>query len=344
MTSENAQIPVPEDLEPTSENTKPSPETPAPRRRGARPTPLPDDFAEFLTTYAAELEKVPLSADTRRTYVSRVRMFLAWLADGTGSGSSRRRFRGDPLTNPTARDWAIRDYRLYLLREASPKRSVRYSNNALAALDDFYVRLGLGKANVGRDELPKTAPKAMEANAEIRWLRAVESWPHARDRAIALLPFYAGLRIGDIVALDVEDVRLSARKGALRVFGKGGKTREVPVHPALGAVLQAWLGERSGWPGAAGERALFLSRRGGRLTTRAASDVFTAITAHAGLEDATTAHVGRHTFVTRLIRGGEDLITVAELAGHARLETLKVYSHPTDEDKQSALRHLTVDR
>jgi hypothetical protein len=186
VTSENAQNRVPEDPETTSENTNPSPETP--RRRGARPTPLPDDFAEFLTTYAAELEKVPLSADTRRTYVSRVRMFLAWLADGTGSGSSRRRFRGDPLINPTARDWAIRDYRLYLLREASPKRSVRYSNNALAALDDFYVRLGLGKANVGRDELPKTAPKAMEANAEIRWLRAVESWPHARDRAIALLP------------------------------------------------------------------------------------------------------------------------------------------------------------
>jgi integrase/recombinase XerC len=209
----------------------------------------------------------------------------------------------------------------YLLREATPKRSVRYSNNALAALDDFYVWLGLGKANVGRDELPKTAPKAMDARAEIRWLRAVESWPHARDRALALLPFYAGLRIGDVVALDVEDVRLSARKGVLRVFGKGAKTREVPVHPALGALLQAWLGERAGWPGADGERALFLSRRGGRLTTRAASDVFTAITAHAGLEEATTAHVGRHAFLTRLIRGGEDLITVAELAGHARLET-----------------------
>ena len=343
MTSANTQNPAPDDPGSTSENTNPHPEAvtePAPRRRGARPTPLPEEFAEFLETYAAELEKVPLSPDTRRTYVSRVRMYLAWLADGTGA----RRFRGDPLTNPTARDWAIRDYRLYLLREATPKRSVRYSNNALAALDDFYVRLGLGKANVGRDGLPKTAPKAMDARAEIRWLRAVEAWPHARDRAMALLPFYAGLRIGDIVALDVDDVRLSARKGALRVFGKGGKTREVPVHPALAASLQAWLDERAGWPGADRERALFLSRRGGRLTARAASNVFTAIATRAGLEDATTAHVGRHTFVTRLVRGGEDLVTVAELAGHARLETLKVYSQPTDEDKQSALCHLTVDR
>ncbi|MEV0399424.1 tyrosine-type recombinase/integrase [Actinoallomurus sp. NPDC050550] len=354
MTSENAQNPGPGDLGSTSENTNPAPgaaadptpgngATPAagtPRRRGARPTPLPEDFAEFLTDYAAVLETVPLSPDTRRTYVSRVRMFLAWLADGTG----RRRYRGDPLTNPTARDWAVRDYRLYLLREATPKRSVRYCNNALAAQDDFYVRLGLGKANVGRDELPKTAPKAMDARAEIRWLRAVEAWPHARDRAIALLPFYAGLRIGDIVALDVDDVRLSARKGNLRVFGKGGKPRDVPVHPALAVLLQDWLDERASWPGAATERALFLSRRRGRLTTRAASDVFTAIAEAAGLEDATTAHVGRHTFVTRLIRGGEDLITVAEIAGHARLETLKVYSQPTDEDKHNALRHLTVDR
>jgi site-specific recombinase XerC len=344
VTSENAQNRVPEDPGSTSENTNPHPEAvtepPARRHRGARPTPLPEDFTDFLTTYAGALEKVPLSADTRRTYVSRVRMYLAWLADGGG----RRRFRGYPLTNPAARDWAVRDYRLYLLREATPKRSVRYSNNALAALDDFHVRLGLGKANVGRDELPKTAPKAMDANAEIRWLRAVESWPHARDRAMALLPFYAGLRIGDVVALDVDDVRISARKGVLRVFGKGGKTREVPVHAALAMLLQAWLDERAGWPGATSERALFLSRRNGRLTARAASDVFAAIATHAGLEDATTAHVGRHTFVTRLIRGGEDLVTVAELAGHARLETLKVYSQPTDDDKHNALRHLTVDR
>jgi site-specific recombinase XerD len=72
--------------------------------------------------------------------------------------------------------------------------------------------------------------------------------------------------------------------------------------------------------------------------------VFTAIAVAAGLEDPTTAHIGRHTFVTQLIRGGEDLVSVAELAGHARLDTLRVYSQPTDDDKQAALRHLTVDR
>ncbi|MFI6458638.1 tyrosine recombinase XerC [Streptosporangium amethystogenes] len=221
---------------------------------------------------------------------------------------------------------------------------MRYVNNALAALDDFHVRLGMGKADVGRDDIPKTAPKAMDPNAQIRWLRAIEDWPHARDRALALLPFYAGLRIGDAVALDVAGVRMSARKGHLVVFGKGGKVREVPIHPALRGPLTDWLDERPTWPGATVEKALFLNRRGGRLTTRGASDVFTAIGEAAGLDEATNAHLGRHTFVTELIRSGEDLVTVAEVAGHSRLDTLRIYSQPTETDKHNALRHLTVDR
>ncbi|MFI6792027.1 tyrosine-type recombinase/integrase [Nonomuraea sp. NPDC050383] len=184
----------------------------------------------------------------------------------------------------------------------------------------------------------------MNAPAQIRWLRAIEDWPHPRDRALALLPFYAGLRIGDAVALDVPDVRISARKGVLIVYGKGGKVREVPIHPQLRQPLTDWLDTRRSWPGAATQRALFLNRRGTRLSARGASTVFTAIAQAAGLEDPTTAHVGRHTFVTQLIRGGEDLVTVAEMAGHARLDTLRVYSQPTEEDKQHALRHLAVDR
>ncbi|GAA2455760.1 hypothetical protein GCM10010191_88750 [Actinomadura vinacea] len=107
--------------------------------------------------------------------------------------------------------------------------------------------------------------------------------------------------------------------------------------PNFAAPLTAWLDERPAWKNAA-ERALFLNRRGGRLTARGASDVFTAIGRTAGLNEATSACIGRHTFVTQLIRGGEDFVTVAELAGHSRLDTLRVYSQPTDEDKAAPLR------
>jgi len=214
----------------TSENTERS--EPGDRRRGAQPALLSAELAEFLISYAAALAEVPLADDTRRTYLSRVRMYLAWLDGVLADPAIRRRFKGDPLTNPRVRDWAVRDYRLYLLRDATPKRSVRYSSNALAALDDFHVRLGLGKADIGRDDLPKTTPKALDDNAQIRWLRAIEAWPHARDRLLASLPFYAGLRIGDAVALDVPDIRMSARKGHLVVYGKAARSARSPSTPS----------------------------------------------------------------------------------------------------------------
>ncbi|MGW4410940.1 tyrosine-type recombinase/integrase [Nonomuraea sp. NPDC004702] len=338
MISEN---PVQDGSQPpgtTSENTGPSADAAQPKRHSARPTPLSTAYQQTLTDYSAALERVPLAADTRRTYTSRVRVYLAWLAERPAT------VNGDPRTDRRARDWAVRDYRPCPPREADSKRSVRYVNNALTALDDLHVRRGLGKANIGREDTPKTAPKAMNAPAQIRWPRAIDGWPHPRDRALPRLPFHAGPRIGDAVALNVPDARLSARKSVLIVYGKGGKIRQVPIHPQPHRHLTHWLDARRSWPGAATQRALFLNRRGARLSARAASDVFTAIANAAWLEDPTTAHVGRHTFVTQLIRGGEDLVTVAEMAAHARLDTLRVYSQPTEEDKQHAPRHLTVDR
>jgi len=126
--------------------------------------------------------------------------------------------------------------------------------------------------------------------------RAVEAWPSARDCAIALLPLYAGTRIAEITALDVADVRLSARKGEIHLVGKGEKARTVPVHPKLRAALATWLDERPSRRGA-DSAALFTSVRGTRMTTDAIADVIAAIIVAAGLDDHVTSHVLRHTFV-----------------------------------------------
>jgi len=152
----------------------------------------------------------------------------------------------------------------------------------------------------------------------------------------------AGTRIGEIVGLDTDDVRLSARKGTLRIVGKGEKVREIPIHPQLRTALRGWLDERPGWPGAGGQ-ALFLNQRGSRLSVKGAHDIIIAIADTAGLDDDTTTHVLRHTFATRLVRGGTDLVIVADLLGHARLETTRVYTGPTDEDRTAALDLLDVD-
>jgi site-specific recombinase XerC len=120
-----------------------------------------------------------------------------------------------------------------------------------------------------------------------------------RDRAIALLPLYAGTRIAEIAALDVADVRLSARKGELYLVGKGVKTRTVPVHARLREALAAWLADRPSRSGAS-PAALFTAARGTRMTTDAIADVITAITTAAGLDDHVSSHVLRHTSGTEL--------------------------------------------
>ena len=118
----------------------------------------------------------------------------------------------------------------------------------------------------------------------------------------------------------------------------------MPIHPQLRAALGDWLDERRPWPQTAGEsEALFLNRRGGRLSARGAHEVITGIARRAGLDDRVTAHVLRHSFATTLVRGGTDLVVAAELLGHARLEATRLYTRPSAEDRRKAVDLLPVD-
>jgi site-specific recombinase XerD len=113
----------------------------------------------------------------------------------------------------------------------------------------------------------------------------------------------------------------------------------------LGVCLQAWLDERPDWPGAGTSPALLLNRRGRRLSVRGASDIIRGIAAEANLdEEHITAHIGRHTFATTLEGRGTDLVTVADMLGHARLGTIRLYTHPTAADRERALNLLPHDR
>lgn len=314
----------------TTENTA----SPSVRRRGRPAIPLSAPDSQVLDDYAAALRTAPLSEQTRRTYTSKVRQFLAWLAGAD--------LDADPLTSADGRDWAVRDYRTHL--QTVLKRSSATVNNALAAVDDFYIRRGLGPASAARVEITAAAPRALDQRAQLRYLREAQRCPSPRDQALALVPFYAGARIGEIVALDVDDIARSARKGVLRILGKGQRVRHIPIHPQLRSALADWLDERADWPGATDTPALFLNQRGQRLSVRGAHDIVTAIATAAGLDDHATVHVLRHTFATTLVRGGTDLVIVAELLGHARLETTRAYTRPSAEDRTRALDLLLVDK
>jgi site-specific recombinase XerC len=237
------------------------------RRRASGPKPLPRTgsdrqrlpLEEVVAAYRAALDRQPLATSTRRAYRAKIDQFAGWLAATDGDF-------GDPLTDPAARNYAARDFKAHLTRG---RRSPRTINLALAALDSFYRFVGLGPPDVKREQLPAEAPRALDADEQRRVLRAVEQRGRPRDRALVALALFAGLRLGELVAVEVDDVALSARKGRVIVRrGKGDTHREVPLNGEARSAVEAWIHDRRGWPGASLE-ALFLSERGGRLTARA---------------------------------------------------------------------------
>jgi site-specific recombinase XerD len=287
--------------------------------------------AEALAAYLAWLQRRPLAPRSREAYGHQVRRYLAWLGD-------RSPVDGDPLVDEAARDWAVRDYKRHL--KAVERWKPASVNLALAALDSFYTHLRLGRPVVHREELPASAPRALSDEQQRRLLRLAER-ASARDRAIVVVLLYTGLRLAELVALDLDDVRVSARKGLVVVrSGKGDAYREVPLNALVRQVLEEWLGERQRLAAAA-ERAVFVGRGGRRLSKRSVDDVVRGLGDDAGVK--LSAHLLRHTFLTRMVRQGSDLVLVAELAGHRRLETTRRYSLPSDADRLLALERLQID-
>ena len=125
-----------------------------------------------------------------------------------------------------------------------------------------------------------------------------------------------------------------------RVIGKGEVRREVPLNALVRQVLEEWLAERAVLA-REDERALWISRSGGRLSARSADRDVRAVAAAAGLE--LSAHTLRHTCPTGLVRRGNDLVMVAELAGHTKLETTRRYTLPSAADRQRAVEDLQID-
>jgi len=291
------------------------------------------ELADVPALFERWLAGRPLAERSRREYARNVRVFCGWLADTP----DRAGWQGDPLTDPLARDHAARDFRRYLQVERRAAAST--VNLALASLDALYRCLGLGRPHVRRDKPALAGPRALDEAGQRRLLRAAEAAP-IRPRSLVMLMLFTALRISETVALDVADVRIMTRKGVLVVIGKGDVQREVPLNALVRQVLEEWLEHRTALA-RDGERALWVSRTGGRLSARSADRDVRAVAAAAGL--VLSAHTLRHTCLTGLVRRGNDLVMVAELAGHQKLETTRRYTLPSAADRQRAVEDLQID-
>ncbi len=159
-----------------------------------------------------------------------------------------------------------------------------------------------------------------------------------RDRAILELFYASGLRLSELVGVDMEDLNLSGRM--VRVMGKGSKQRLVPFNTSTADALRAWLKDRviptraqSPEPKArnterrAARAPLFLNYRGGRLSTRSVDRIVRRYVAQCGAKFGISPHALRHSFATHLLANGADLRAIQELLGHARLSTTQRYTH-----------------
>ncbi len=288
------------------------------------------DYSGILERYEMWLNRQALSANTQRTYRTRVRAYIGYL-------NSAQLLHGDPFQDENARNYVVRDFKAHLKTVLHAKPSS--VNLALAAVDHLYRFVGMNSPSVRREDLPQVAPASLPREGQISFLRAVERCRSKRDRAIALLLYHTGVRLSECASLNVDDILISARKGKIVVrSGKGDAYREVPLNAEARRAMQVWLVTRSA---TTADPALFLNRRDRRLSTRSIHEVVCGLGRDAGLE--ISAHTLRHTCLTNLVRNGNDLVLVAELAGHRRMETTRRYSLPSAADRRAAMEGLQIE-
>lgn len=280
---------------------------------------------EELQGYSEYLSRLPISRHTRRNYMLRVRQYLERLTS-TADGENA-------LMDSIERDFAVQDYKTWLLQSGKSSNTV---NAVLSAIDNFYLYKGMGPSRVKRHDLPAQAPRALEPVDLRRLLKEVERSKSKRNRTLALVMLHCGLRISEVALLDCGDVLLSARKRELTVrCGKNAKRRVIPINSDLAEVMREYLDSVGG---SNPDQPLFLSQKGNRLSVQAIDYIVRQFGKDAGVD--LSSHCLRHTCLTKLVRSGVDIVTVAEIAGHSRLETSRRYCLPTEAVKVAAMEKL----
>ncbi|MGA7537896.1 MAG: tyrosine-type recombinase/integrase [Steroidobacteraceae bacterium] len=224
---------------------------------------------------------------------------------------------------------AVRSFYEFLQREGHALRNRAAAPGPAAAREREDREIARIRGNPGQEvRAPKAArrlPETLDADQMARLLEIPTGEPFAiRDRAIMELLYSSGLRLAEIVALDVG--HLDGRDRTVHVLGKGRKARVVPVGRVALRALQEWLPQRAG-VARSGEQALFVGRSGRRLGRRAVELRVAYWARRQGIETHVYPHLFRHSFASHLLESGAELRGVQELLGHADIATTQIYTH-----------------
>lgn len=277
------------------------------------------DGRELLQRFDAHLQgERRLAAATRHAYRRDLEPYVTFLAERGVAGVCRA---------------GAHDVRAFITqghRSGLGPKSLQRRLSSLRALYRYLIREGLASGDPAADlrapKAPRRLPETLDADQTARLLEAAAGQdPVARrDRALFELMYSSGLRLAELAALNLSAVAKQARE--VRVTGKGAKTRIVPVGRFARDALDAWLDVRDQLvrPDCP---ALFVSRRGTRLSHRAIQQRLAALSRRSGLGQNVHPHMLRHAFATHLLESSGDLRAVQELLGHANLTTTQIYTH-----------------
>ena len=282
-----------------------------------------------------------VSPHTLRAYDTDVTQFLEHLAERDGVKPSEVRVESFDTDG-------VRTFMAALHARGNRRASTSRRLAALRTFARYLVREQLlpddPTALVGAPRKEQTLPAHLGVEETERLLATPDTASVAgrRDHAILELFYASGLRLSELVDLDLDDVNMSSR--VARVRGKGGKERLVPFNHAAATALRAMTADSLKMPSstsnsklrtsnsrmrshARSRRPLFLNLRGGRLTTRSVDRIVRKYVREAAIARGISPHALRHTFATHLLQAGADLRAIQELLGHSRLSTTQRYTH-----------------
>jgi integrase/recombinase XerC len=275
-----------------------------------------------------------LAKKTLEAYLSDLGLFLSFLAPHTGG----------EVTMATLKDLRAADIRAFFAARRNDEIGARSLARELSAIKSFFgyleregVLAGEALATIRTPKQPRSLPKALtvdEARSTITAVDGVEEtpWIAARDMAVISLLYGAGLRIAEALAVTRADLEASA----LRVTGKGGKTRLVPLIAPVRQAIDTYLGLCPYKPGPT--EPLFRGAKGRVLSPRLIQLRLQQLRGALGLPPTATPHALRHSFATHLLGRGGDLRAIQELLGHASLSTTQIYTAVDTERLLTAYR------
>lgn len=249
---------------------------------------------------------------------------------------------GGACTDATAAD--VRGFAAAQHRAGKSGRSIARALSALRGFYEYLLERRLVDSNpAGTVTAPRSErrlPRALDVDAAGAFVEAPERlrrgagaggdterqrWLATRDRALLETIYSCGLRVSEATGLTLLDLDL--HDGVVRVHGKGGKQRIVPLGAQARDALKAWLASRTQWHDDNTDDAVFVSVRGKRLSTRAVQQRFARLAACTGDGQHVHPHMLRHSFASHLLESSGDLRAVQELLGHADIATTQIYTH-----------------